>query len=230
MKKKLENKDYITNAMPISSNEKEKYKALLDFYDSIEKSDREIKKERCPWCEGNPLMTDYHDTEWGVPLHDDKKLFEFIVLDTFQAGLSWLTVLKKRENFRNVFCDFDVDKISEFNEDKISELLRDTGIIRNKLKIRGTVSNAVAFKKIQKEFGTFDNYIWKFVNGEPVINHWKKLDNIPAHSKESDEMSKDLKKRGFKFVGTTICYAFMQACGMVNDHLESCFRYKDVNK
>lgn len=185
-------------------------------------------KQRCPWPGDDPLMTHYHDTEWGVPLHDDKKLFEFIVLDSFQAGLSWLTVLKKRDNFRKSFADFDVNKVAEFDEDKIAELILDTGIIRNKMKIRGTVQNAIAFKKIQAEFGSFNDYIWSFTGKKRIINKWERLEQIPASTEESDIMSKDLKKRGFKFVGTTICYAFMQAAGMVNDHLVSCFRYKEI--
>lgn len=171
-------------------------------------------------------MNEYHDTEWGVPVHDDKKIFEFIVLDTFQAGLSWSTILKKRENFRRAFDSFNVDKIAKYNAKKIAQLLRDEGIIRNRLKIHATVQNAVAFKKIQEEFGSFDSYIWQFVNGCPIVNKWKKIGNIPPSSRESDKMSVDLKKHGFKFVGTTICYAFMQASGMVNDHTTDCFRYR----
>jgi len=185
-------------------------------------------KQKCPWPKDDPIMNNYHDTEWGVPLHDDKKLFEFIVLDSFQAGLSWLTVLRKREHFRKAFADFDVDKVAEFNEDKITELLQNKDIIRNQLKIRGTVKNAIAFKKIRKEFGSFDEYIWRFTGGKTIINRWERLEEIPASSEESDAMSKDLKKRGFTFVGTTICYAFMQAAGMVNDHLVNCFRYREI--
>ncbi len=185
-------------------------------------------KQRCPWTKDEPIMNNYHDTEWGVPLHDDKKLFEFMVLDSFQAGLSWLTVLRKREHFRKAVADFDVNKVAEFDENKIAELLQNKDIIRNRLKIRGTVKNAIAFKKIREEFGSFDDYIWRFTGGEPIINRWERLEEIPASSKESDSMSKDLKKRGFTFVGTTICYAFMQAAGMVNDHLVSCFRYKEI--
>ena len=185
-------------------------------------------KQRCPWPGDEALMINYHDTEWGMPLHDDKKLFEFMVLDSFQAGLSWLTVLRKREHFRKAFADFDVDKVAEFNEDKIAELLQNKDIIRNKLKIRGTVKNAIAFKKIRKEFGSFDEYIWRFTGGKTIINRWERLEEIPASSEEADAMSKDLKKRGFTFVGTTICYAFMQAAGMVNDHLVNCFRYREI--
>jgi DNA-3-methyladenine glycosylase I len=183
---------------------------------------------RCDWPGNDSLMIDYHDKEWGVPVHDDKKWFEFIVLDTFQAGLSWRTILHKRENFRRAFNDFNYDKVARYGEAKIKELLSDAGIIRNKLKILASISNALAFKEVQKEFGSFDQYIWQFVDGKPIRNRWKTLKEIPATSPESDRMSKDLKKRGFKFVGSTTCYAFMQAGGMVNDHLVSCFRYCEV--
>ncbi len=175
-------------------------------------------------------MIEYHDTEWGVPVHDDRKLFEFMVLDAFQAGLSWSIVLKKRENFRKALSDFDYAKIAKYNQKKIDRLIADPGIIRNKLKISATVANAKAFLKIQKEFGSFDKYIWSFTDGKTIKNKWKTLAQIPVSTKESDAMSNDLKKRGFKFVGSTICYAFMQAAGMVNDHLVSCFRYKEVGR
>jgi DNA-3-methyladenine glycosylase I len=185
-------------------------------------------KIRCPWCEGTDLMRLYHDTEWGVPLHDDKKLFEFMVLDAFQAGLSWNTVLNKRENFRKAFDNFDFHKISKYEEPKLLELMQDAGIIRNRLKVYGTVTNAKAFIAVQKEFGTFDKYIWQFT-GRKTINHKLKAQgDILAKTAESDAMSKDLAKRGFKFVGSTICYAFMQAAGMVNDHLTGCFRHSEV--
>lgn len=183
---------------------------------------------RCAWPGNNELMVAYHDTEWGVPLHDDKKLFEFIVLDTFQAGLSWQIVLSKRAGFRSAFANFDYQKVAKFNEKDIIRLETDTAIIRNKLKIRATITNAQKFIKIQEEFGTFDQYIWQFTGGKTLVNTWRTINEIPASSKESDAMSKDLKKRGFKFVGTTICYAFMQAAGMVNDHSHDCFRYKEV--
>lgn len=183
-------------------------------------------KTRCPWTKEDELMIQYHDTEWGVPLHDDQKLFEFIVLDTFQAGLSWQIVLKKRENFKNAFAQFNVQRIAQFKEKKIEDLLMDAGIIRNKLKILATIENAKSFIKIQNEFGSFDKYIWQFVNNKPKINKWEKVSDVPAFSKESDAMSKELRERGFKFVGTTICYAFMQAAGLVNDHLVTCFCYK----
>jgi len=185
-------------------------------------------ENRCPWPKNDSLMIKYHDTEWGVPLHDDKKLFEFMVLDAFQAGLSWQIVLKKREGFRKAFANYNLKKIAGFDEDQIQKLLFDEGIIRNRLKIESTVGNAKAFIKVQKEFGTFDKYIWQFVNNKPKVNKWPKLSDIPVSSEESDAMSKDLKKRGFKFVGSTICYSFMQAAGMVNDHIMSCPRYEEV--
>lgn len=184
--------------------------------------------QRCTWTGDNPYNIEYHDNEWGVPVHDDQKLFEFLVLDTFQAGLSWLTILKKRENFRTAFDNFDYNEIVDYDETKVKELLNNEGIIRNKLKINATVSNARAFLNVQSEFGSFGKYIWSFVNNKTIKNSYKKLEEIPANSKESDMMSKDLKKRGFKFVGSTICYAFMQAAGLVNDHEISCFRYKEV--
>ncbi len=184
-----------------------------------------MKPIRCPWPAGKALDEKYHDEEWGVPLHDDRKLFEFIVLDTFQAGLSWSTILNKRENFREAFDNFDPEKIARYGEDKIAELLQNKGIIRNRLKIRATVTNAQAFLKIRKEYGSFDAFIWQFTGGRPKVNHWKTSDEVPVSTPESDAMSKALKARGFKFVGTTICYAFMQAAGMVNDHLVRCFRY-----
>ena len=180
---------------------------------------------RCPWPSDDPLMIAYHDSEWGVPLHDDRKLFEFMVLDCFQAGLSWRTVLHKRENFRKAFDDFDYRKIAGYDQKKIDSLLQDSGIIRNKAKINGTIQNARCFLEVQKEFGSFDHYIWKFTNGQTVINRWQALNELPARTELSDNMSRDLMKRGFKFVGSTICYAFIQAIGMVNDHLTTCFRH-----
>ncbi len=185
-------------------------------------------KHRCSWTNNNLFNIKYHDEEWGVPVHDDKKLFEFLLLDAFQAGLSWLTILKKRENFKNAFDNFDYKKIAKYDNKKINSLICDAGIIRNKLKINAAVNNAKEFIKIQKEFGTFNKYIWQFVNHKTIKNAFKTWKEIPATSKESDAMSKDLKKRGFKFVGSTICYAFMQAAGMVNDHEISCFRYNEV--
>ncbi len=184
-----------------------------------------MNKQRCSWCENNPLYIKYHDEEWGLPVKNDAKLFEFLILETFQAGLSWLTVLKKRENFRKAFDYFDYLKVAKYDEKKFNSLLQDAGIIRNKLKIRATITNAQAFIKIQEEFGSFSNYIWGFTDGKVIKNNWKTLAEIPAKTTLSDTISKDLKKRGFKFVGSTIIYAHLQATGMVNDHLISCFRY-----
>jgi len=184
--------------------------------------------KRCEWSPGDEQMIKYHDEEWGVPQHDDQKLFEYIVLDAFQAGLSWKTILHKRENFRKAFDDFNPKKIAKYNEKKFEKLMSDTGIIRNKLKIKATITNATAFLEIQKEFVTFDKYIWKFTGNKTIRNKHRTIHNIPARTKESDEMSKDLIKRGFKFAGSTICYAFMQAAGMVNDHTVTCFRCKEV--
>jgi len=181
--------------------------------------------QRCDWPGENKLMIEYHDTEWGVPLHDDRKLFEFLMLDNAQAGLSWQTILNKRENYRKAFDNFDPAKIARYNQRKITSLLNNPGIIRNQLKVQSAVTNAQAFLEIQAEFGSFDAYIWQFVGRTTIRNHWKSLKDIPATSPESDAMSKALKKSGFKFVGSTICYAFMQSVGMVNDHLIHCFRY-----
>jgi DNA-3-methyladenine glycosylase I len=183
---------------------------------------------RCPWPEGNEQMIRYHDTEWGVPLHDDRKLFEFLVLDAFQAGLSWAIVLRKREAFGRVFSKFDPRSVARYDGRKVKSLLADAGIIRNRMKIEAAISNARAFLDVQREFGSFDRYIWQFVAGRPKKNGWRELKQIPACSEESDAMSKDLKARGFRFVGSTICYAFMQAAGMVNDHLVGCFRHAEV--
>lgn len=183
-------------------------------------------KIRCDWCGSDPLYQHYHDTEWGIPLYEDRKIFEFLILETFQAGLSWITILRKRENFRKAFDNFDYKKIALYNQDKIEELLQNEGIVRNRLKIQATVNNAQAFMKVQEEFGSFSNYIWKFTGGKPIVNCPKTLKDIPATTPLSDTISKDLKKRGFKFVGSTVVYAHMQATGMVNDHLESCsFRF-----
>lgn len=183
-------------------------------------------KTRCAWCEKDDLYRDYHDNEWGKPIFNDQKLFEFLILETFQAGLSWYMILAKRENFRNAFSDFDYKKVANFNEVKIQELLLDIGIVRNQLKIRAAVSNAIAFINVQKEFGSFANYIWKFVDGKPIVNYPQSLKEVPASTPLSDIISKDLKKRGFKFVGTTVVYAHMQATGMVNDHVEDCWTRK----
>ncbi len=183
---------------------------------------------RCPWCGTDPLYVEYHDTEWGVPVFDDKTLFEFLILESFQAGLSWITILRKRENFRKAFDDFNYKKISRYPESKIQELLHNEGIIRNKLKVRAAVTNAQAFMEVQKEFGSFSNYIWGFVGGKPIKNKLKSMSEASATTPLSDQLSKDLKKRGFKFMGSTVVYAHMQATGMVNDHLVDCFRFKEV--
>lgn len=183
--------------------------------------------QRCGWAT-NELSIAYHDREWGVPVHDDKKLFEFLILEGAQAGLSWDTILRKRENYRAAFDDFGAEKIAGYNERKLSELLENAGIVRNRLKIASTVLNAKSFLKIKDEFGSFDSYVWQFVDGKPTKNSWKSLSEVPARTDVSDCLSKDLKKRGFNFVGSTICYAFMQACGLVNDHLVSCFRRGEI--
>ena len=189
--------------------------------------DNEITSTRrtCGWATGDALMSEYHDTEWGTPVHEDRKLFEFLVLDAAQAGLSWLTVLRKRENYRKAFDGFDPRRVARFGPPRVTKLLSDAGIIRNRLKIESAITNAQALLAVQKEFGSFDAYIWGFVGGSQRVNRWKELRRIPSRTKESDEMSRELKARGFRFVGSTICYAFMQAAGLVNDHLVSCFRY-----
>jgi len=189
-----------------------------------------MNEERCNWPGDNQLMMDYHDQEWGEPVHDDRKHFEFMVLDLFQAGLSWLTIIKKRENFRAAFDNFQFGKIAKYDSRKIESLLGDAGIIRNRLKIHATIHNAQEFIKVQEEFGSFDKYIWQFTGGSTIHNKWKDLKQLPVTTPESDEMSKQLKKRGFKFVGSTICYSYMQAAGMVNDHVVHCFRYKQLFK
>ncbi|MBI2925827.1 MAG: DNA-3-methyladenine glycosylase I [Verrucomicrobia bacterium] len=184
-------------------------------------------RPRCAWI-GDELMRRYHDTEWGVPAHDDRLIFEFLVLEGQQAGLSWATVLRKRENYRATFDNFDPEKVARYNRRKIERLLKDAGLIRNRLKIEATVLNARAFLKVQEEFGSFDRYVWRFVGGRPIQNRWRALKELPARTPESDALSADLKQRGFKFVGSTICYAHMQATGMVNDHVVSCFRHKEL--
>jgi len=184
---------------------------------------------RCAWA-NNSIMIDYHDDEWGVPLHDDNRLFEMLTLEGAQAGLSWLTILKRRDEYRKAFCGFDPKKVAKLTQTDIEKLLNNEGIIRNKLKIRSTISNAKAFMKIQNEFGSFDQYLWKFVNYSPIKNHFKKHSELPSSTKLSDLISKDLKSRGFTFVGTTICYAFMQATGLVNDHTTNCFRFQKLQK
>ena len=184
--------------------------------------------KRCEWADKSVYERSYHDTEWGEPLHDDRRLFEFLVLEGAQAGLSWSTILKKRDGYRKAFDHFDARKIARYTQNDISRLLANPEIIRNKLKINAAITNARAFLKVQDEFGTFDRYIWQFTGGRTIHHSWKKLSDIPANTDVSDAMSKDLRKRGFKFVGTTICYAFMQATGMVNDHMVDCFRYKEL--
>ena len=185
-------------------------------------------KSRCSWSATDPLYIKYHDTEWGVPLHDDRRFFEFLILEGAQAGLSWITILKKRQNYRKAFDYFDPAKIAGYDTHKVNDLLSNEGIVRNKLKINAAIQNAVSFLSVQKEFGSFDNYIWRFVGGETVKNRWKTLTDIPAQTPKSAAMSADLKNRGFKFVGPTICYALMQATGLVNDHVVDCFRYEEV--
>ncbi len=185
--------------------------------------------KRCPWAK-TELYIDYHDKEWGVPVHDDRILFEFLILEGMQAGLSWETILKKRDNYRVAFDHFDPRIIAEYNTDKVNELLANPGIIRNRLKIMAAIQNAKSFLAVQREFNSFDAYIWRFVNGKPKQNSWKMLKEIPAQTPESEALSKDLIRRGFKFIGSTICYAFMQAVGMVNDHLVDCFRYAEISR
>ncbi len=183
--------------------------------------------ERCSWAK-NELAIDYHDREWGVPVHDDRLLFEFLILEGAQAGLSWDTILAKRENYREAFDNFEAKKVAKYGDKKKDELLQNAGIVRNRLKIKSAIQNARAYLEVVKEFGSFDKYIWSFVGGKPIVNKWKTMGDVPAKTEISDAMSKDLKKRGFNFVGSTICYAFMQATGMVNDHLLSCFRYNEL--
>jgi DNA-3-methyladenine glycosylase I len=190
--------------------------------------EKQLMKQRCQWAGSDPLYVSYHDIEWGTPVFDDRVLFEFLILEGMQAGLSWLTILRKRENFRNAFDNFDALKISNYGEKDIKRLLNNDGIIRNRLKINAAIENARQFLKVQEDFGQFSEYIWRFVNHKPLINKWKSMKDIPATTPLSEKMSKELKKRGFKFVGSTICYAFMQATGMVNDHQVDCFRYSQL--
>ncbi len=186
-------------------------------------------KIRCRWCGQDPLYMQYHDEEWGVPVHDDRKFFEMLILEGVQAGLSWITVLRKRDNYRYAFDNFDCEKVAAYDDAKIAALLADAGIIRNKLKITAAVKNAQAFLDIQREYGSFDHYIWRYVDGKPIQNTWASHEHVPAITKEAEQISKDLRKRGFKFVGPTICYAFMQAVGMVNDHTTDCFRHSAIS-
>lgn len=185
-------------------------------------------KNRCQWCTNDPAYLLYHDQEWGVPLHDDRTLFEMLVLEGAQAGLSWLTILKKRQNYREAFDDFDPEKVARYRPTQIERLLKNPGIVRNRLKVQSAIRNARAFLEIQAEFGSFDAFVWHYVDGTPIQNAWTSLSQIPARTKESDALSEDLKKRGFNFVGSTICYAFMQAAGLVNDHVTDCFRYAQL--
>ncbi|WP_196889094.1 DNA-3-methyladenine glycosylase I [Aureivirga sp. CE67] len=189
-----------------------------------------MDKNRCHWVSDENIYKEYHDNEWGIPVYDDETLFEFLTLEGFQAGLSWITILKKRENFRKAFDNFDYKKIAEYDEAKYEELLQNEGIIRNKLKIKAAITNAKAYMEVQKEFGSFSKYIWAFVEHKPIQNHFKSSKEVPAKTELSDKISKDLKKRGFKFVGSTIVYAHMQATGMVNDHTTDCFRHKEVQE
>ncbi|MDD5760070.1 MAG: DNA-3-methyladenine glycosylase I [Desulfobulbaceae bacterium] len=185
---------------------------------------------RCEWCGHDPLYISYHDEEWGVPVHDDRHLFEMLILEGAQAGLSWLTILKKREHYRKAFHNFEAERIAAYSDEDISRLLADAGIVRNRLKIASAIKNARGVIKIQNEFGTFDSFLWRYVDGVPLKNTWRSIQELPSRTILSDAMSKDLKKRGFNFVGSTICYSFMQAVGMVNDHTTSCFRYAQINR
>ena len=198
----------------------------LRQWKKIQKMSRQIK--RCKWAEKDPLYIEYHDKQWGVPVYEDAKIFEFLLLETFQAGLSWITILRRRENFRTAFDNFDFQKIANYSDEKLEELRQDAGIIRNRLKIKASKSNAIAFMEVQKEFVTFSKYLWGFVEGKPLQNNFKSMSEIPTNTPLSDKISKDLKSRGFKFVGSTIVYAHMQAMGMVNDHTTDCFRHKEV--
>ncbi|MGC2456707.1 MAG: DNA-3-methyladenine glycosylase I [Gallionellaceae bacterium] len=188
-----------------------------------------MSRQRCAWADKDPLYCSYHDQEWGVPLHDDRALFEFLILEGAQAGLSWITILRKRDNYRAAFDNFDPTRIARYGADKIESLLQNPGIVRNRLKVEAAVNNAQKFLDVQEKFGSFDAFAWQFVGGRPRQNHWRGLAEIPASTPESDAMSKELKRRGFKFVGSTICYAHMQATGMVNDHTVDCFRYKEIS-
>ena len=194
--------------------------------EEIQKMSRQIK--RCKWAGKDPLYIEYHDKQWGVPVYEDAKIFEFLLLETFQAGLSWITILRRRENFRTAFDNFDFQEIANYSDKKLEDLRKDAGIIRNRLKIKAAKSNAIAFMEVQKEFGTFSKYIWSFLDGKPIKNAFKTMSELPANTPLSDKISADLKKRGFKFVGSTIVYAHMQAMGIVNDHTTDCFRYNEV--
>lgn len=185
-------------------------------------------EKRCAWAMQSPLELEYHDTEWGVPLHDDQRLFEFLILEGAQAGLSWATILKKRDNYRRAFDGFDPQRVARYSDRKIEKLLADPGIVRNRLKVQSAVTNACAFLELQSAYGSFSDYLWGFVDGRPIQNAWRRMEQVPANTPLSDQLSRDLKKRGFRFVGSTICYAFMQAVGLVNDHLADCFRHTEL--
>jgi len=185
---------------------------------------------RCTWCGSDPQYIAYHDEDWGVPVYDDRLLFEMLILEGAQAGLSWLTILKKRDNYRKAFHDFDADRIAHYDQQEIDRLMQDAGIVRNRLKIEAAVKNARGFLQVREEFSSFSDYLWRYVDGKQIVNEWKNLSDIPAHTKTSNQLSKDLKKRGFNFIGPTICYAFMQSIGMVNDHTTDCFRYREINQ
>lgn len=197
---------------------------------ALSRGPMEAMKERCAWAGNDPLYIAYHDNEWGVPSHDDRHLFEMLILEGAQAGLSWITILRKRENYRRAFANWDAKKIARFDERDVARLMNDAGIVRNRLKVAAAIDNAKAFLKVREEFGSFDQYIWQFVNGAPIQNQRRSLRDLPPSTRESDAMSRDLKQRGFRFVGTTICHAFMQAVGMVNDHVTTCFRHAQVKK
>lgn len=186
--------------------------------------------KRCPWCENDELYIKYHDEEWGVPVHNDNKHFEFLILESAQAGLSWITILKKRQNYREAYDNFDPVKIAEYNEEKFNELLNNSGIVRNRRKIEASINNAQKFLEIQSEFGSFDTYIWDFVNNKTIKNEWDNISEVPANTELSSKVSKDLKKRGFRFVGSTVIYSYLQAVGLINDHIKDCFRYNDLLK
>ena len=190
----------------------------------------EAMTKRCTWCGSDPQYVAYHDKDWGVPVYDDRLLFEMLILEGAQAGLSWLTILKKRTNYRKAFHNFDAERIARYDQDEIDRLMQDAGIVRNRLKIESAVKNARGFLQIREEFTSFADYLWRHVDGKPIINVWQDISEIPAHTSLSDQLSKDLKKRGFNFVGSTICYAFMQSIGMVNDHTTDCFRYPEINQ
>jgi DNA-3-methyladenine glycosylase I len=204
------------------------FQAIISFKADLSEKDQIMEKQRCAWAGNDPLYVQYHDEEWGVPAHDDRHLFEMLCLEGAQAGLSWITILRKREHYRVAFDQFDANRVARYDEGKVAELLQNANIVRNRLKVLAFIQNAQAFLKVREEFGSFDTYLWPFVGNAPIVNHWQTLREIPAQTAEAQALSKDLKKRGFTFVGPTICYAFMQAVGMVNDHIVDCFRHPDT--